>query len=40
VGNLYQFFDYTIEGADNFLMSITTRQGRLFAIFVNSPLKV
>mmetsp|Transcript_2389 Transcript_2389/g.3997 ORF Transcript_2389/g.3997 Transcript_2389/m.3997 type:complete len:255 (-) Transcript_2389:320-1084(-) len=33
------FFDYTIEGADNFLMSITTRQGRLFAIFVNSPLK-
>lgn len=33
------FYDFTIEGADNFLVSITTRQGRLFAIFVNAPRK-
>mmetsp|Transcript_15548 Transcript_15548/g.21472 ORF Transcript_15548/g.21472 Transcript_15548/m.21472 type:complete len:262 (+) Transcript_15548:92-877(+) len=33
------FYDYTIEGANNFLVSATTRQGRLFAIFVNAPLK-
>mmetsp|Transcript_12364 Transcript_12364/g.25981 ORF Transcript_12364/g.25981 Transcript_12364/m.25981 type:complete len:265 (-) Transcript_12364:127-921(-) len=33
------FYDFVIEGADTFLVSITTRQGRLFAIFVNAPLK-
>lgn len=33
------FYDFAIEGADNFLVSITTRQGRLFGIFVNAPIK-
>jgi len=33
-----EFYDYVIEsGSDNYLVSITTRQGRLFAVFVNTP---
>lgn len=33
-----EFYDYIIEsGSNNYLVSITTRQGRLFAVFVNTP---
>jgi hypothetical protein len=33
-----EYYDYVIEsGSNNYLVSITTRQGRLFAVFVNTP---
>ncbi|KAK3237400.1 hypothetical protein CYMTET_52523 [Cymbomonas tetramitiformis] len=33
------FFDYVVEGPQNYLISITTRQGRVFGFFINANTK-
>ncbi|KAK3272786.1 hypothetical protein CYMTET_18933 [Cymbomonas tetramitiformis] len=32
-----QFFEYRLEGADSYLVSITVEDGRVFGLFVNAP---
>lgn len=32
-----QFFEYRLDGADSYLVSITVEDGRVFGLFVNAP---